>query len=164
MYAVGRATDSKAMIELAFMSNRFTPRIIVKANIQASRSRFAGTATLWGPCEPPSSAAAPGAVGGFMFERVAAQRIARVRIRRPARRATQGSRPTGDRRTGVPFFLVTLFLGKQEKVAALPGHGRPQNKPREAPLQTEFHTNHIHSLGFGCCRLEAGATGRPVLK
>ena len=96
---------------------------------------------LWGPCEPPSSTAAPGAVGGFMFERVAAQRIARVRIRRPAWRATQGSRPTGRPANGVPFSLVTFLLGKQKKVTALPGRYRPQNTPRTARLFTKNYTN-----------------------
>jgi hypothetical protein len=62
-----------------------------------------------GPCEPPSSAAKPGAVGGLMSERVAAQRIARVRDRRPDRRATQGS--PKDRRTGCPS-LGLLSLGQ----------------------------------------------------
>jgi len=66
-----------------------------------------------------------------MFERVAAQRIARVRdwFELGARRGEQrrGVAQQGDRRTGVPFFLVTLFLGKQEKVTALPGHPGPNS-------------------------------------
>jgi len=67
-----------------------------------------------------------------MFERVAAQRIARVRdwFELGARRGEQrrGAAQQGDRRTGVPFFLVTFFLGKQEKVTAPPGHDRPKIK------------------------------------
>jgi len=64
---------------------------------------------------------------------VAAQRFARVA--QPPGLASNAGNPKGAVQ-GVPFFLVTFFLGKQEKVTAPPGHGRPQNKSRAARLLT----------------------------
>jgi len=99
----------------ALQCARFETIVDQKTEMMRSEDQLLTPRRFWGPCEPPSSAAVPGAVGGFMFERVAAQRIARVRICRPAWRATQGSRPTGRPANRGALLFGYLFLGQARK-------------------------------------------------
>ena len=112
----------------------------IESDCSAERSPTAGTATLLGA--PASRRVAQPRRGQSADSCLSAwprsgSREFECQLASWARRGEQRREVAqqGDRRTGVPFFLVTFFLGKQEKVTAPPGHGRPKNKPRAARLQ-----------------------------